>query len=149
MPLMSEYNTENIKTSILSKLQRYDGCSLEEATSKQIYKAVASTVRDQIMQKWRFEKEERRKEKAKRLYYLSIEFLTGRWLHNNMLNLCATADYQAAFDDLGIKMQDVLREEPEPALGNGGLGRLASCFMDSLATLHYAGPARHGLLHPL
>ena len=135
MPLMSEYNTENIKTSILSKLQRYAGCSLEEATSKQIYKAVASTVRDQIMQKWRFEKEERRKEKAKRLYYLSIEFLTGRWLHNNMLNLCATADYQAAFDDLGIKMQDVLREEPEPALGNGGLGRLASCFMDSLATL--------------
>ena len=135
MPLMSEYNTENIKTSILSKLQRYDGCSLEEATSKQIYKAVASTVRDQIMQKWRFEKEERRKEKAKRLYYLSIEFLTGRWLHNNMLNLCATADYQAAFDDLGIQMKDVLREEPEPALGNGGLGRLASCFMDSLATL--------------
>ncbi len=135
MPLMPEYNRESIKTSILGKLQRYDGCSLEEATPKQVYKAVASTVRDQIMQKWRFEKEERKNEKAKRLYYLSIEFLTGRWLHNNMLNLCATEDYKAAFKDLGIQMEDVLREEPEPALGNGGLGRLAACFMDSLATL--------------
>ena len=135
MPLMPEYNRESIKTSILGKLQRYDGCSLEEATPKQVYKAVASTVRDQIMQKWRFEKEARKNEKAKRLYYLSIEFLTGRWLHNNMLNLCATEDYKAAFKDLGIKMEDVLREEPEPALGNGGLGRLAACFMDSLATL--------------
>ena len=136
MPLMSEYNTENIKTSILSKLQRYDGCSLEEATSKQIYKAVASTVRDQIMQKWRFEKEERRKEKAKRLYYLSIEFLTGRWLHNNLLNLCSTKEYEEAFRELGLTLRGVLHEEPEPALGNGGLGRLAACFLDSLATLN-------------
>ncbi len=124
-----------IKKSIIGKLQRYDGCSLGEATDQQIYKAVASTVRDQIMQKWMYEKEARRQHKNKRLYYLSIEFLMGRSLHNNMLNLCSTEQYQQAFGELGLDINKVLREEPEPALGNGGLGRLAACFMDSLATL--------------
>ena len=92
MPLMNEYTKDTIKESILNKLLRYYGCTIEEATPKQIYAAVASTVRDQIMLKWRFEKEERRNEKAKRLYYLSIEFLTGRWLHSNLLNLCSTKE---------------------------------------------------------
>lgn len=124
-----------IKKSIIGKLQRYDGCSLEDATAQQIYKAVASTVRDQIMEKWMFEKEARRQHHAKRLYYLSIEFLMGRSLHNNIVNLCATEDYTQAFAELGLDMRRVLHEEPEPALGNGGLGRLAACFMDSLATL--------------
>ena len=80
MPLQTEYNKDTIKESILNKLLRYYGCTIEDATPKQVYAAVASTVRDQIMLKWRFEKEARRAEKAKRLYYLSIEFLTGRWL---------------------------------------------------------------------
>lgn len=77
MPLQTEYNKDTIKESILNKLLRYYGCTIEDATPKQIYAAVASTVRDQIMLKWRFEKEARRSEKAKRLYYLSIEFLTA------------------------------------------------------------------------
>ena len=135
MPLQSEYNKDAIKESILNKLLRYYGCTIDEATPKQIYAAVASTVRDQIMLKWRFEKEERRAKKAKRLYYLSIEFLTGRWLHNNLLNLCATKEYEEAFAELGLTLRGVLHEEPEPALGNGGLGRLAACFLDSMATL--------------
>ncbi|MGN0991616.1 MAG: glycogen/starch/alpha-glucan family phosphorylase, partial [Candidatus Ventricola sp.] len=135
MPLMNEYNKDTIKESILNKLLRYYGTTIEEATPKQIYAAVASTVRDQIMLKWRFEKEARREEKAKRLYYLSIEFLTGRWLHNNLLNLCSTKEYEEAFNELGLTLRGVLHEEPEPALGNGGLGRLAACFLDSLATL--------------
>ena len=135
MPLMNEYNKDTIKESILNKLLRYYGCTIEEATPKQIYAAVASTVRDQIMLKWRFEKEARRNEKAKRLYYLSIEFLTGRWLHSNLLNLCSTKEYEEAFAELGLTLRGVLHEEPEPALGNGGLGRLAACFLDSLATL--------------
>ena len=130
------FDTEAIKKAVIGKLQRYDGCSLEEATDQQIYKAVASTVRDQIMQRWMLEKETRRQHKNKRLYYLSIEFLMGRSLHNNMLNLCATEQYGRAFTELGLDMNRVLREEPEPALGNGGLGRLAACFMDSLATLN-------------
>ena len=137
MPLMQEYNKDAIKESILNKLLRYYGVTLEEATPKQIYAVVASTVRDQIMLKWRFEKEERLNSKAKRLYYLSIEFLTGRWLHNNLLNLCSTDEYVKAFDELGLTLRGVLHEEPEPALGNGGLGRLAACFLDSLATLDY------------
>ena len=136
MPIMNEYNKDTIKESILNKLLRYYGCTIDEATPKQIYNAVASTVRDQIMLKWRFEKEARRQTKAKRLYYLSIEFLTGRWLHNNLLNLCATKEYEAAFAELGLTLRGVLHEEPEPALGNGGLGRLAACFLDSMATLN-------------
>ena len=135
MPIMNEYNKDTIKESIINKLLRYYGVTIDEATPKQIYAAVASTVRDQIMLKWRFEKEERKATKAKRLYYLSIEFLTGRWLHNNLLNLCSTADYEAAFKELGLTLRGVLHEEPEPALGNGGLGRLAACFLDSLSTL--------------
>ena len=130
MPLMEVYDKEHIKQSILGKLQRYDGCTLEEATPQQIYKAVASTIRDQIMKKWRDAKQARKDEHKKRLYYLSIEFLTGRWMHNNLLNLCATKEYEAAFADLGLEMRKVLHEEPEPATGNGGLGRLAACFMD-------------------
>ena len=136
MPIMNEYNKDTIKESILNKLLRFYGCTLEEATPKQIYNAVASTVRDQIMLKWRFEKEARRATRAKRLYYLSIEFLTGRWLHNNLLNLCATSEYEEAFKELGLTLRGVLHEEPEPALGNGGLGRLAACFLDSMATLN-------------
>ena len=136
MPLQNEYNKDTIKESILNKLLRYYGCTIEDATPKQVYAAVASTVRDQIMLKWRFEKEARRSEKAKRLYYLSIEFLTGRWLHNNLLNLCSTKEYEEAFEELGLTLRGVLHEEPEPALGNGGLGRLAACFLDSLATLN-------------
>ena len=136
MPLMNEYTKDQIKESIINKLLRHYGVTLEEATPKQVYAAVASTVRDQIMLKWRFEKEARRDEKAKRLYYLSIEFLTGRWLHNNLLNLCSTKEYEEAFSELNLTLRGVLHEEPEPALGNGGLGRLAACFLDSLATLN-------------
>ncbi len=136
MAIMNEYNKDTIKESILNKLLRYYGCTIEEATPKQVYNAVASTIRDQIMLKWRFEKEARRQTKAKRLYYLSIEFLTGRWLHNNLLNLCATKEYEQAFKELGLTLRGVLHEEPEPALGNGGLGRLAACFLDSMATLN-------------
>ena len=108
MPLMNEYTKDTIKESILNKLLRYYGCTIEEATPKQVYAAVASTVRDQIMLKWRFEKEARRDEKAERLYYLSIEFLTGRWLHNNLLNLCSTKEYEEAFSELGLTLRGVL-----------------------------------------
>lgn len=132
---MPTFDKAYIKNSILGKLQRYDGCTLEEATPRQVYKAVASTVRDQIMSKWRTAKDARKDEQKKRLYYLSIEFLTGRWMHNNLLNLCAQKEYEEAFADLGLEMRKILHEEPEPATGNGGLGRLAACFMDSLATL--------------
>ena len=101
MPTTS-FDKESIKQSIIGKLQRYNGRTIAEATPQQIYKAVASTVRDQIMQKWMIAREERKTSHAKRLYYLSVEFLMGRSLYNNMLNLVSTDVYTQALKELGI-----------------------------------------------
>jgi starch phosphorylase len=134
MPTTS-FDKQSVKLSIEGKLMRYNGRTIAEATKQQIYHAVASTARDQIMQKWMIARDERKQSKTKRLFFLSVEFLTGRSLYCNMLNLCSTGVYREALADLGVALDDILREEPEPGLGNGGLGRLAACFMDSLSTL--------------
>ena len=134
MPTTS-FDKDSIKASIIGKLQRYNGRTIEEASNGQIYRALASTVRDQIMQKWMISREERKTNNNKRLFYLSVEFLMGRSLYTNILNLVSLDAYKQALDELHIDVDKVLQEEPEPALGNGGLGRLAACFMDSLAAL--------------
>ena len=134
MPTTS-FDKESIKQSIIGKVQRYSGRTLADATDQQIYQAVASTIRDQIMQKWVTAREQDKTYMGKRLYYLSVEFLTGRSLHCNAVNLCSMENVREALMDLGINWRHVFREEPEPGLGNGGLGRLAACFMDSLASL--------------
>lgn len=134
MPTTS-FDKDPIKASIIGKLQRYNGRTIEEASNGQIYRALASTVRDQIMQKWMISREERKTNNNKRLFYLSVEFLMGRSLYTNILNLVSLDAYKQALDELHIDVDKVLQEEPEPALGNGGLGRLAACFMDSLASL--------------
>lgn len=134
MPTTS-FDKESIKQSIIGKLQRYNGRSIEEATEQQIYRALASTVRDQIMQKYVIAREERKQTKSKRLYYLSVEFLMGRSMYCNMLNLVSTKEYREALSELGLNLDTILKEEPEPGLGNGGLGRLAACFLDSLSSL--------------
>ena len=134
MPTTS-FDKDSIKASIIGKLQRYNGRTIKEASNGQIYRALASTVRDQIMQKWMISREERKTNNNKRLFYLSVEFLMGRSLYTNILNLVSLDAYKQALDELHIDVDKVLQEEPEPALGNGGLGRLAACFMDSLASL--------------
>lgn len=134
MPTTS-FDKDSIKASIIGKLQRYNGRTIEEASNGQIYRALASTIRDQIMQKWMISREERKTNNNKRLFYLSVEFLMGRSLYTNILNLVSLDAYKQALDELHIDVDKVLQEEPEPALGNGGLGRLAACFMDSLASL--------------
>lgn len=134
MPTTS-FDKDSIKASIIGKLQRYNGRTIEEASNGQIYRALASTVRDQIMQKWMISREERKTNNNKRLFYLSVEFLMGCSLYTNILNLVSLDAYKQALDELHIDVDKVLQEEPEPALGNGGLGRLAACFMDSLASL--------------
>ncbi len=134
MPTTS-FDKESIKNSIAGKVQRYHGLTIDEATPQQIYRAVASTVRDQIMQKYMIAREARKKSRQKRLYYLSVEYLMGRSMYCNMLNLVSTKEYTEALQELGIDIRDVLKEEPEPGLGNGGLGRLAACFLDSLSSL--------------
>ena len=135
MPTTS-FDVESIKDSIVGKLQRYYGVTVADATPQQLYRALASTVRDQIMQKWMICRKNRKTEGRKMVYYLSVEFLTGRSLNCNLINLCSQQDYMKALKELDIDIMKVLPEEPEPALGNGGLGRLAACFLDSLSSLN-------------
>ena len=132
----TKFDKESIKKTIIGKVQRYNGLPIEEASNAQIYRALASTVRDQIMQKVVECRDIRKKSKGKRLYYLSVEFLMGRSMYCNMLNLLSTKEYTEALQELGIDLREILKEEPEPGLGNGGLGRLAACFLDSLSSLN-------------
>ncbi len=134
MPTTS-FDTASIKQSIEGKLQRYYGLTVAEANNQQIYRAVASAVRDQIMQKWMHSRNRNRELGRKQVYYLSVEYLLGRSLNCNVINLCNEENYAQALRELGIDVQAILPVEPDPALGNGGLGRLAACFLDSLASL--------------
>ena len=129
------FTCEQIKTSILNKLRNNYGCDMSEATPQQQYVALALTVRDEVMQRRAASHGERKRQGAKKVYYLSAEFLVGRALHNNMVNLVNEKNYMQALKELGIDKNVVFEEEPEPGLGNGGLGRLAACFMDSMASL--------------
>lgn len=126
---------ESIKQEIIGKVQRYNGTTIEEALPQQIYKAVASTVRDRIMKKWIKAKKAFKANPQKKLYYMSVEFLVGRVMLSNIINLLHKDEYMQAFKELNIDPDLIFAEEPEPGLGNGGLGRLASAFMDSLSTL--------------
>ena len=131
----TNYDVASIKEKIVGKLQRYYGLTVAEANSQQIYRAVASTVRDQIMKKWMDSRMRNRELSRKQVYYLSMEFLLGRSLNTNVINLCNEDNYVQALKELDIDLQSILPEEPDPALGNGGLGRLAACFLDSLSSL--------------
>ena len=99
------------------------------------YQVIASTVRDEIMERRALSRGVRKKTGSKKLYYLSAEFLVGRALHNNMVALVNEQNYLDAFRELGIDKSVIFEQEPEPGLGNGGLGRLAACFLDSLSAL--------------
>ena len=126
---------EALKKDIIGKINRHFGKILEEATPQMIYGACALTVRDRIMEKWAASHKEIKEEGSKKLYYLSFEFLMGRLLATNRLNLMQTDDYEAVLEDLGYTLPEVAELENDAGLGNGGLGRLAACFIDSLTTL--------------
>lgn len=128
-------NEAALKSSIINKLQQEYGKSIEDASLELIYKACALVVRDNLLSNMALTNKCDKDGKNKKLYYLSMEFLIGRSLVNNTLNLIQTDMFINVLKDLGININDMIKEEPEPGLGNGGLGRLASCFMDSLATL--------------
>ena len=112
--------------------------SLEEATPQQIFQAVSYAVKDQIVDHWMETQQEYEKKDPKVVYYLSMEFLMGRALGNNLINLQGYQDVKEALQELGLDLNVIEDQEPDAALGNGGLGRLAACFLDSLATLQYA-----------
>lgn len=128
---------ERIKEAVFQKLRHHFGRTLEDATESQVYKACAMMVRDEIMEKWTKSREELEKKGGKKLYYFSVEFLMGRALGNNLMNILKQDVYNDALKELGIDLLSVMENERDAGLGNGGLGRLAACFMDSLATLGY------------
>ena len=111
--------------------------TIDEATPQQIFQAVAYTVKDDIIDQWMTTHKEYEKRDVKTLYYLSMEFLMGRALGNNMINLRNYKEIAEALDEMGFDLNAIEDQEPDAALGNGGLGRLAACFLDSLATLGY------------
>ncbi len=126
---------EAVKKEIVGKVERHFGKTMDEATPKMIYTACALTARDKIMERWSKSHKTIKRDGNKKLYYLSFEFLMGRLLATYVLNLMQTDDFRAAVSDLGYKMEDIVELENDAGLGNGGLGRLAACFIDSLTTL--------------
>ena len=126
---------EALKKEIIGKVSRHFGKVMEDATPQMIYTACALTARDKIMEKWAVSHKQVKKEGSKKLYYLSFEFLMGRLLCTNVLNLMQTDTYTNVLKDLGYELSDIAELENDAGLGNGGLGRLAACFIDSLTTL--------------
>ena len=112
--------------------------SIEDATQQELFQAVSYAVKDVVMDEWMATQHAFDKQDPKTVYYMSMEFLMGRALGNNLINLCAYKEVQEALDEIGLDLSVIEDQEPDPALGNGGLGRLAACFMDSLASLGYA-----------
>ena len=152
IPMIADFNngndphfkTSEIKERITEYLRGVYGVNVENASRLQKYKAVATCVRSDIMELWANSKEEIMDAGGKRVYYLSMEFLPGRLLGNNIMNIGLMNEYGQACNELGIDFNDIREAEADPGLGNGGLGRLAACFLDSIATLGYVGQG-HGI----
>lgn len=138
LPSLSNFDKELFKRSVLYNVKTLYRKTLEEATQQQIFQAVAYAIKDAVVDKWMDTQEEYEKQDPKTVYYLSMEFLMGRALGNNIINLQAYKQVKEALDELGLDLNIIEDQEPDAALGNGGLGRLAACFLDSLATLGYA-----------
>lgn len=128
---------KEVQLLIQGKLSRYFGVTPKEATTDQIYKAVVMSVRDILLEKRQQFHKVMKSKKGKRVYYLCMEFLLGRSLKNNVYNLGLQEEYEKALKYFGLTLEDLYEQEPDAGLGNGGLGRLAACFMDALATGNY------------
>ena len=133
-----KFDKELFKRSVLNNVKTLYRRTLEEATQQQIFQAVSYAIKDVIVDNWMTTQKEYEKQDPKMVYYMSMEFLMGRALGNNLINLQAYDEVKEALNELGVDINVVEDQEPDPALGNGGLGRLAACFLDSLATLGYA-----------
>lgn len=134
---MEKLTEQEAQEMISGKLTRYFGVSAKEATREQIYKAVVMSINDLMLQKRQKFYLKTKKAKAKRVYYLCMEFLMGRSLKNSVYNLGIENVVQGALKKFKVSLEDLYEEEPDAGLGNGGLGRLASCFLDGLATQNY------------
>ena len=132
------FKKEAFKKSVKDNVKFLYRKTIEEATQEQIFQAVSYTVKDVIIDNWLETQKAYDEQDPKIVYYMSMEFLMGRALGNNLINLCAYGEVKEALEELGFDLNCIEDQEPDPALGNGGLGRLAACFLDSLATLNYA-----------
>ena len=129
-----DFDKELFKRSVLYNVRTLYRKTMEEATDQQIFQAVGYAIKDQIIDHWLKTQEAYEKQDPKTVYYLSMEFLMGRALGNSLINLTAYQDVKDALQELGVDINTIEDQEPDAALGNGGLGRLAACFLDSLAT---------------
>ena len=134
---MREISKEEFKKSITENVKNQYRRTIDEATPQQIFQAVSYAIKDVIIDDWIATQKQFDETGAKKVYYLSMEFLMGRALGNNIINLGAKKAVKEALEELGFDLNAIEDQEPDPALGNGGLGRLAACFLDSLATLGY------------
>ena len=125
---------EDVKENVKNLYRK----TLDEASQQEIFQAVSYTVKDVIIDDWLATQKAFDKQDPKMVYYMSMEFLMGRALGNNMINLKMYKEVKEALEEIGLNLDEIEDQEPDPALGNGGLGRLAACFLDSLATLGYA-----------
>ena len=137
MKKIAKFDKESFKKEIASNVKMLYRKTLDEATPQEIYQAVSYAVKDDIIDRWIATHKVYKEKNVKKVYYLSMEFLVGRALGNNLLNLGYYEDIKEALDEMGLDINFIEDQERDPALGNGGLGRLAACFLDSLSTLGY------------
>ena len=135
-----EFNKEEFKSKVLDNLKVLFRRSVEDANDQQIFQAVAYAVKDRIVDQWIATHKEYEKQDVKTVYYLSMEFLMGRALGNIIINLKADKEVREALDELGLDLNVIEDQEPDPALGNGGLGRLAAWMTFSISLGSRAGP---------
>lgn len=134
---MYQFHKEEFKEDVKNYIKLLYRKTIEEATKQQIFQGVAYTVKNMLMQDWMDTHKAFEQQDVKTVYYLSMEFLMGRALGNMIINLKADKEIREALEELGLDLNVIEDEEPDAALGNGGLGRLAACFLDSLSTLSY------------
>ncbi|MBR1390382.1 MAG: glycogen/starch/alpha-glucan phosphorylase [Lachnospiraceae bacterium] len=132
-----KYEKEEFKKEVEDNVRRLYRKTLKEASEQELFQAISFTVKDVIMDQWIATQKEIDNQDPKIVYYMSMEFLMGRALGNNLINLTSYKEVKEALEEMGINLDAIEDQEPDPALGNGGLGRLAACFMESLATLGY------------
>ena len=129
------FEKEPLKKSVAYNVKILSRRTIDEATQNQVFQAVAYAVKDVIIDEWIATHKEYEKKDVKTVYYLSMEFLMGRALGNNIISIMARQEVREALDELGFDLNVIEDQEPDAALGNGGLGRLAACFLVSLSTL--------------
>ena len=132
------FEKEAFKKEVTNNVKTLFRRTVDEATPQQLFQAVSYAVKEVIIDDWLATQKKYDEDDPKMVYYMSMEFLMGRALGNNLINMTAYTEVKEALDEMGIDLNAIEDEEPDPALGNGGLGRLAACFLDSLATLGYA-----------